>query len=387
MAIEFEARKAEPREIPAAAARGPAPVEPARRFNLNMALSFGKRSLGADERMIFTERLALLLETGVSLAEAIKVLRRQTDDALMAGILASITNTVSEGKPFSVALARHPEFFSQTYVSLVAAAEDGGFLPEVLVQLRDMDERNSQLRSNIISALSYPAFLLAFSIAVIVFVLVVIFPRFSELFQSIRGQLPWPTLALMFASDMLRHYWWAIIGVLVLVAFLFTQWLRTPGGKLTVDSLKMRAPVVGEIYVQIYLSQTLGVLGMSLANGVPITTALKAVQDVVNNSIFFDFLRNIQRHVNEGRGVAIGFLETEFVPPMVKQMIATGDQTGDLAKVMSRVSDFYSRELSKRIAVVAKGVEPLMLLVMGVLVGLIVASLILPIFKLSRAVH
>ena len=386
MAIEFEARKAEPRAASPRAPGSPS-VEPARRFNLNMALSFGKRSLGADERMIFTERLALLLETGVSLAEAIKVLGRQTDDGLPAGILTSISSTVSEGKPFSAALGRHPEFFSQTYVSLVAAAEEGGFLPEVLNQLRDMDEKNSQMRSNIVAAVSYPAFLMLFSFAVIVFVLVFIFPRFSELFQSIRDQLPWPTLVLMFASDMLRHYWWAIIGVLVIAAFLFTYWLRTPGGNLTMDLLKMRAPVVGEIYVQIYLYQTLGVLGMSLANGVPITGALKAVQDVVSNSIFFDFLRTIQRHVNEGRGVAIGFLETDFVPPMVKQMIATGDQTGNLAKVMSRVSDFYGRELNKRIAAVAKGVEPIMLLVMGVVVGLIVASLILPIFKLSRVVH
>lgn len=386
MAIEFDARKTEPR-VTSPGTSGSLSVEPARRFNLNRALSFGKRSLGAAERMIFTERLALLLETGVSLAEAIKVLRRQADDALLAGILDSITNAVSEGKPFSAALARHPEFFSQTYVSLVAAAEAGGFLPEVLKQLRDMDEKNSQMRSNIMAAVSYPAFLVLFSIGVIVFVLVFVFPKFSDLFQSIRDQLPWPTLALMFASDMLRHYWWAIIGVLVIVAYLFTHWLRTPGGKLTVDRLKMRAPIVGEIYVQIYLSQTLGVLGLSLANGVPITAALKAVQDVVDNSIFFEFLRGIQRHVNEGRGVAIGFLETEFVPPMVKQMIATGDQTGNLAKVMSRVSDFYGRELNKRIAVVAKGVEPIMLLVMGVVVGLIVASLILPIFKLSRAVH
>ncbi len=386
MTIEFDARKAEPR-VAAPEAPGTSAVEPARRFNLNTALSFGKRSLGAEERMIFTERLALLLETGVSLAEAVKVLRRQTDDALLAGILASISNTISEGKPFSAALARHPEFFSQTYVSLVAAAENGGFLPAVLDQLRDMDEKNSQLRSNIIAAVSYPAFLVVFSIGVIAFVLVFIFPKFSDLFQSIRDQLPWPTLVLMFFSDMLRHYWWAILGSIVIAAFVFTQWLHTPGGKLIVDGLKMRAPIIGEIYVQIYLSQTLAVLGMSLANGVPITAALKAVQDVVNNSIFFDFLRNIQRHVNEGRGVAIGFLETEFVPPMVKQMIATGDQTGNLAKVMSRVSDFYGRELNKRIAVVAKGVEPIMLLVMGVVVGLIVASLILPIFKLSRAVH
>jgi len=386
MAIEFEARKTEPR-MASPGVPGSLSVESARRFSLNTALSFGRRSLGTAERMLFTERLGLLLETGVSLAEAIKVLRRQTDDPLLAVILTSISDTVSEGKPFSAALARHPEFFSQTYVSLVAAAEDGGFLPEVLEQLRNMDEKNSQLRSNIIEAVSYPAFLVVFSIAVIIFVLVYIFPKFSDLFQSIRDQLPWPTLALMFASDMLRNYWWAMVGVLAIAAFLFTHWMRTPEGKLAVDRLKMRAPVIGEIYVQIYLCQTLGVLGMSLANGVPITAALKAVQDVVDNSIFFDFLRNIQRHINEGRGVAVGFLESEFIPPMVKQMISTGDQTGNLAKVMSRVSDFYGRELNKRIAVVAKGVEPIMLLIMGVVVGLIVASLILPIFKLSRAVR
>jgi type II secretory pathway component PulF len=136
-----------------------------------------------------------------------------------------------------------------------------------------------------------------------------------------------------------------------------------------------------------YLNQTLGVLGMSLANGVPITAALRAAQEVVDNYVFFDFLQTVQRHVNEGRGVAAGFVEAEFMPPMVKQMIATGDQTGNLAKVMTRVAEFYGRELNKRIATLAKAVEPVMLLVMGVVVGLIVASLILPIFKLSRAIH
>jgi type II secretory pathway component PulF len=129
------------------------------------------------------------------------------------------------------------------------------------------------------------------------------------------------------------------------------------------------------------------VLGMSLANGVPITAALKAAQEVVDNCVFFDFLQAVQRNVSEGRGVAAGFIEAEFMPPMVRQMITTGDQTGNLAKVMTRVADFYGRELNKRIATLAKAVEPVMLLVMGVVVGLIVASLILPIFKLSRAIH
>lgn len=377
MAIEFG-----PAKTGAPMARAPS-----RRFGLNTRITLGSRAVGVTERMIFTERLALLLETGVNLAESVTVLHRQTEDPRLADILESIAGSVSDGNPFSVALARHPEMFSQTYVSLVAAAEEGGFLPEVLEQLRAMDEKNSEMRSNIISALSYPGFLIFFSVAVVVFVLVVIFPKFQDLFTSIRDQLPAPTIALMFLSEVLRKYWWLILLLLGGGLGLLAAWLRTPAGKRTVDQLKLRTPVVRDIFIQIYLNQTLSVLGMSLANGVPITAALKAAQEVVDNCVFFDFLQTVQRHVNEGRGVAAGFVEAEFMPPMVRQMLATGDQTGNLAKVMTRVAEFYGRELNKRVGTLAKAAEPVMLLIMGVVVGLIVASLILPIFKLSRAVH
>ena len=154
MAIEFGPRKAGVTITAAAAApAAPAASSPISRFNLNTRISFGSGGVSLAERMIFTERLALLLETGVSLAEAVKVLHRQTDEPRLAAILGAISDSVSEGKPFSVALARHPGMFSKTYVSLVAAAEEGGFLPQVLEQLRNMDEKNSQTRSNIISAL------------------------------------------------------------------------------------------------------------------------------------------------------------------------------------------------------------------------------------------
>jgi len=149
----------------------------------------------------------------------------------------------------------------------------------------------------------------------------------------------------------------------------------------------MTAPVIKDIYTQIYLSQTLSVLGLSLANGVPITVALKASQGVVSNYIFARFLEDIRNHVNEGRGIAIGFTNSPIVPPMVRQMVSTGEQTGNLGMVMTRVADFYERELTKRITILSKSVEPIMLIVMGVVVGLIVVSLILPIFKLSRAIH
>lgn len=191
----------------------------------------------------------------------------------------------------------------------------------------------------------------------------------------------------MFLSDVLRQHWLLTLvlaggGLAALV-----YWLRTAAGARLLDRLKMGTPVIRDIFIQIYLNQTLSVLGMSLANGVPITVALTAAQDVVKNSVFAQFQKTILRNVEQGRGIAVGFDEAAFIPPMVRQMISTGEQTGNLALVMKRVADFYSRELDKRIAAFAKAVEPIMLMVMGVVVGLIVSALILPIFKLSRAVH
>ena len=360
--------------------------KPARR-NLNMEIRFGAPGISLNQRMVFTERLSLLLETGVSLLEALKTMQLQTEEPLLAEIIGSLASIISEGKTFSSALATHPEMFSSTYISLVAAAEEGGFLPQVLAQLLRMDEKNSQLRSSIVSALSYPAFLIVFSIAVVVFVLVVIFPKFDSLFASIHDQLPITTILLMALSAFVRNYWLLILLGLAAGAWATYSWISSKAGKLVLDRLRMSLPVIRDIYIQIYLSQTLSVLGLSLSHGVPITVALKACQGVVNNSVFSGFLDNIRTHVNEGRGIAVGFTESAIIPPMVRQMVATGEQTGNLGMVMTRVAEFYERELSKRITVLSKAVEPVMLIVMGVVVGLIVVSLILPIFKLSRAVH
>jgi len=164
-------------------------------------------------------------------------------------------------------------------------------------------------------------------------------------------------------------------------------WARTPAGEATVDDLKLRLPLIGDVVMQVYLNQTLNVIGLALISGVPVTAALKASQEVIPNRTFARFLEKIREEVNNGRGIAAGFEKAPFIPPMVREMIATAERTGDLGKVMMRIADFYGRELNRRIAVVAKVAEPFMLLVMGVLVGLLVAALILPIFKLSRAFH
>ena len=342
---------------------------------------------GVRERVLFTEQLALLLETGVSLHVALKGMHDQERNPAVAALLAAVGHDILEGKPLSVALARHPAMFPSAYVNLVAAGERGGFLPQVLQQLIDMDEKAERLRSTLASALSYPAFLVFFSVATIVFVLVGVFPKFTEMFQQIRSDLPVSTLVLMALSDLLRLHWPWVLGALAVALAGGVHWWQQPHARSLFDRWKLQVPLLRELFVQVYLSQTLRVLGLSLANGVPLVDALRACQDVVRNVVFARFIETLRRHITEGQGLAQGFRESPFIPPLVQQMIATGEETGNLAKVMARVADHYDRELTRRIALFARLAEPVMLLVMGALVGVIVASLILPIFKLSRAIH
>lgn len=357
------------------------------RFSVIHLLQWRSGSIGARERMLFSERLALLLDAGVSLYAGLKSLGEQTADTRLAAIVNALCNEILQGSSLSAAMRQHPQMFPATYVNLIAAAEAGGFLPQVLQQLIDMDEKAERLRSTLLSALSYPAFLVFFSFATIVFVLVGVFPRFTEMFERIRGDLPMSTLILMGISDILRQHWgWVLGGCTVLLAAA-VSWLQQPVARRAIDGLKLKIPLVRELFVQIYLTQILRVMGMSLANGVPVVETLEACKDLIRNAVFVRFIDMLRQQVTEGRGIANGFEQTAFVPPLVRQMIRTGEDSGNLAKVMTRVADFYDRELTKRINVLSKLAEPMMLLIMGAIVGVIVSSLILPIFKLSRAVH
>ena len=341
---------------------------------------------GAKERMYFTEQLVLLLETGTALHAALQLLRQQSGNTAFARVIDALREDIAEGKTFSTALARHPTLFPVTYVNLIGAAENGGFLDKVLQELVEMDERREQLHSKLKSALSYPLFLILFSLAVVVFVLVVVFPKFADLFSSIRDELPGTTIVLMNASHLFINYWWALLGGLLASGTALVYWLRTPTGGELLDRLKLRTFFLRDIFIQLYLVQSLRVMGLSLGNGVSVMDTLASCRDVVQNRLYRRFINQVETKVQEGEGLSAAFEEAEFIPPAVRQMISTGEETGNLPRVMSRVALHYERELDKRMAAFARAVEPIMLILMGAVVGLIVSSLILPIFKLSQAV-
>lgn len=374
MAIEWDTSPAEKK----------APARPAR--TLSWTLTRHAR-IGSADRMLFTERLALLLETGVPLHDALRALHNQAGTPRLKTIIGDVANDIVGGQRFSDALQRHPELFPPTYINLIGASEEGGFLHDVLEQLVDMDEKQERLRNTIVSALSYPGFLAVFSLLVVVFILVTVFPKFSIMFGSIYEELPLTTKIFIFASETLVQNGSAFgIGALALVAGALLA-ARRPEMRERLDRLKLRLPYVKDIFIKIYLTRLLRVMGISLERGVTILATLGACRNVIPNAEFQHFLSDLEVQVTEGRGISAGFRDSPLIPVSVKQMIETGEQTGTLGQVMGRVADFYERDLTRQLNALAKMAEPVMLLVMGVLVGTIVTSIILPIFKMSRAVN
>ncbi len=344
-------------------------------------------AISARERMQFTERLAMLLETGMPLHAALNTLQQQTQHPSLAQAIGAMAEAVMAGKPLATALAAQGALFPPAYASLVGAAEGGGFLAEVLGQLVDMEEKQERLRNALASAFIYPAFLALLSVVVVVYVLVGVFPKFADLFSGIKDQLPASTIVLMALSDALRQHWLAIAATGGAAGTLIARWVRSAAGKALLDRAKLRLPGLRGLFMQVYMARIMRVMSTSLGNRVSVLDTLGACRDAVSNLEFRAFLAKVEEHVVQGRGFASAFQEEAAVPQMVRQMIATGEASGKLALVMGRIADFYERELLRKITALSKLAEPVMLMVMGVVVGLIVTSLILPIFKLAAAVH
>jgi len=345
-----------------------------------------KRRITGVDRLFFTEQLALLIETGMPLVQSLGLLAEQTENRTMQQVVRDLGEQVSTGKSLSGAMSMHPQVFSSTYINLVEASETGGFLHKVLQQLLHMEERREALRSTVVSALTYPAFLVVFSILTIVFVLVFVFPKFGDMFAAIADELPRSTVWLLAASDLLRGSWHYLAIALATLGYFIFRWMQSPSGRSTIDATKLRLPGVRVLCIQLYLSQSLRVLGLSITHGVPIVEALAACRDSVENATYKSLLDRVESNVRQGGRISDEFESSNLIPTLAKQMLSTAEEAGNLAIVGERLADYYEREMAKKLDRFSKLVEPVMLLVMGGLVGLIVSSLVLPIFKLSHAV-
>lgn len=346
----------------------------------------GPKKLTAKDRMFFTEQLSLLLETGNSLFEALRSVAAHSQNPRLRAVIEQMIVDINDGNSFSSALRKQPNLFSTTYINLIKASENGGFIAEVLAELLEMDEKKERLDATLKSAFAYPMFLLLFSGSVVMFVLLVVFPKFAVMFADIADDLPLSTKALMWLSEMILAHWPFISAACAGIVVLAYRGLKSSAGVHLLDTAKLRVPLVRQIFSELYVVQSMRVMGLSLGNGVSVMDTLASCRDVVRNHHYEEFMHFLESSVQEGKGLAYGFERTSLVPDIVRQMVITGEESGSLPKVMQRIASYYERQLEKRLNMVAKAAEPVMLLVMGVVVGLLVSSLILPIFKLSSSV-
>ncbi len=353
-----------------------------------LTIQLGSASkLTAVHRKFFTEQLTLLLETGNTLHGSLEMLGKQTDHPLMKKLIEDLHEKVTKGQPFSKALKSHRKLFSSTYITLVAAGEDGGYLPTVLSHLLEMEEKREELRSMVISAFTYPVILIVFSIIIVVFVLTSIFPKFTVMFESSGASLPAITQVLMTASDFLMAYWWLLLFGIVGTGLYLNMMIKQPLIRAKLDEKVLIMPVLGSLMTRLYLTHMMRLLNLSLGNGVTLIDALTICKDASSNTAFQRFVQKLVDNVSEGKGLGVGFREAEFIPQLIKQMIQTGEESGKLALVTGRVADYYQRELGKKLNMLSKIIEPVMLLAMGIFVAFIVSALILPIFQLSSTMH
>lgn len=351
------------------------------------ALSFRRSGVTRDDLVVFSRQLALLLQTGNALVPSVEALSTMFHSPRFRGVLEDVHGRMEEGRGFSDALARHPRVFDDTFVSLVRAGEASGALRASLERVAELLEIHDRLRKRTQEAMIYPTLLLCILSAVVFFMTTFVLPRFAQVFEDFDAELPALTRAVLFATDTLRSSWPFLIPMIPLSIVALRKVLRTRRAREALDEAKLKLPLVGRLYSEAYLFQMFVSLGMLLGTRVPLLDAIKITRGTVRNARYDGFFSQLADSVEEGRGMALPFSRAPFLPDAVKLMITTGESTGALDVVMVRLAERYRDALESDIRRLSSVIEPVMLVLMGIVVGTVVISLILPLFKLSQAVR
>lgn len=345
------------------------------------------RRVKAEDLSLFLRQMADLLKAGIPLNRALQTLTRQTTNPAFAEMIADIRTTVSGGAPLATAFAAFPESFSPLHVGMVRAGEAGGFLEEALARCALFTEKEQELRNRVSAAMAYPALLLVLGTAAVIYLLTFFIPRLTPIFSDLGGALPLITRVLITASNFFAAYWLIIVGALTTSILVGARALRTPGGKAALDRFLTTAPVIGPIFLKTAIARFGRMLGTLLRNGVPMLQALEITRDAVGSIAVAAEIDRARAAVREGEGLAEPLRSGGVFPPVVVDMLAVGDESGNLDEVLLSLAESYDTQVDRAVKVFISLLEPAMILVMAAIVGFIVIAMLLPIFSLNAMVH
>lgn len=348
-------------------------------------LKFLKR-VKAKEIVIFSRQFAVMISASVPIVRALRVLVKQTENAQFKSIISDMADEVDGGAKLSWAMGKYPHVFSNFFIHMVRSAETTGRLDEILNYLADQAEKDYDLIGKVKGAMTYPAFILTALIAVAFMLMIFVMPQLIAVFKEGNAQLPITTRMLIWVSDFLRGYWWAIFLAVIGIIVGFRFIIKSPTGRNTFDMLKLRAPILGNIYNRIYLNRFARSLATLLASGVPLAQSLQIVADVVGNVHYNQLILSTIKEVESGNSITTVFAQSKIVPVMLSQMMSIGEQSGQLDGVLNKVADFYARELANLLNNLVSLIEPVIMVIMGVGVAVLISAILLPIYNLSSAI-
>ncbi len=342
------------------------------------------RKVNEQALTVFSRQFATMINAGLAMVRCLDILSEQTEDKKLQQTLVQVRRDVEGGSTLSNALGKHPTVFSTLYISMVKAGEMGGVLDEVLERLAGFMEKDFGLKKKVKSALTYPVVILVMALGIVFFLVTYILPTFVQLFEGMSLQLPLPTRILIAITKGARNpIVLTVVGVLVIVGgILINRYIQTPVGKKQYDLLKLNIPVFGLLNKKVAISRFCRTLGTLLSSGVPIMQALEIVGKASGNEIIAMTVSKVRESIREGESIASPLGASGMFPPMVTQMVAVGEETGNLDAMLSKISDFYDTEVEYLLASLTSMLEPIMIVGMGGIVGFIVISVFLPLYQL-----
>lgn len=345
------------------------------------------KRISTEDMIMFHVQLSNMINAGIPIVGSLDTLTRQLENKRLKDIAGSVLRNIESGDSFSEALARHPRVFSKLFVNMVKSGEASGKLDNVLMRFAEFTERQADLSQKIRGALFYPTILLFAGIAVILFIVTFIIPQFASIFIKTGIKLPMPTLILYKIGIAIKHFWFLILMCIISVWLGIRYYMGTDGGRLYFDRFKLRLPIFGSLFRKAAISRFARTLGTLAASGVPILQSLDIVREVVGNEVLGRAIANTRSAVERGEKIAEPLRISEEFPPDTVQMILVGEESGNLDGMLNKISDFYDMSLSYTIKKLTTILEPLFLVIMGCMVGFIMASMLLPMFDMIKVLR
>lgn len=344
-------------------------------------------ALSTNDVAMMTRQLATLLVAGLPLVEALGVMVDQAEKKSVKSLMADIREEIRGGASYSAVLERYPREFSQIYVHMVRAGEASGALDQILFRLAEFLEKQLALKHKVTNAVLYPALMLIVGVSVLFFLMTFVVPKITAVFTSMKQALPWPTVVLMSLSHFLADYWAVILGGVALIVWAVRRAMKTEAGQITADRWLLKVPLVGELARMVAISRLTSTLATMLASGVQLLDAMDVAKRVMNNRVLEHAVEGARQNIREGETIAEPLKRSGEFPALVTHMIAVGERSGEIEEMLRRIGHIYDGEVDRVVTRFTSLLEPIMILVMGILVFFIVVAILLPIFEMGQMVR